>query len=196
MFTMLSYSYSSLSEATSIRLLRLLPHEDEAATIECQLFEFSLHTSDRGSYLYDALSYVWGGSAKPNMIRVNGHELMVTTNLHTALKHLRDRYFERVLWIDAICINQDSLLERGQQVKSMARIYGKANKVIVWLGEAADGSNQAMEELREVAGEELKKTPRNDSIDQAILAILKRPWFRRIWVSKMSPRQVVCPNMN
>jgi hypothetical protein len=35
----------------------------------------------------------------------------------------------------------------------MARIYAQANRVVVWLGEAADNSDQALEEIRVARGE-------------------------------------------
>jgi hypothetical protein len=38
------------------------------------------------------------------------------------------------LWIDAICINQDSLSERASQVRVMDRIYRQAMNVLIWLG--------------------------------------------------------------
>jgi hypothetical protein len=60
---MASYSYSPVERrdgADSIRLLCLLPNDDENAMIECQLFNFLLPSSDKGTHLYEALSYVWG----------------------------------------------------------------------------------------------------------------------------------------
>ncbi|KAI1348165.1 heterokaryon incompatibility protein-domain-containing protein [Xylaria sp. FL0043] len=38
------------------------------------------------------------------------------------------------VWIDAICINQDDLSERAQQVKMMRQIYQTASTVKIWLG--------------------------------------------------------------
>ncbi|KAH7153758.1 hypothetical protein DER46DRAFT_577590 [Fusarium sp. MPI-SDFR-AT-0072] len=43
----------------------------------------------------------------------------VTKNLHSALLHLRDPERERMLWVDALCINQDDPKERGEQVAKM-----------------------------------------------------------------------------
>ncbi|TVY50468.1 Heterokaryon incompatibility protein 6,OR allele [Lachnellula cervina] len=40
----------------------------------------------------------------------------------------------QVLWVDALCINQKDLEERSAQVRQMADIYGKAWRVVVWLG--------------------------------------------------------------
>ena len=39
-----------------------------------------------------------------------------------------------LIWIDAICINQEDLLERNAQVTLMFRIYGSAQQALVWLG--------------------------------------------------------------
>jgi len=48
--------------------------------------------------------------------------------------NLRDAREDRVLWIDAICIDQADVEERNRQVELMAYIFGRAKKVIVWLG--------------------------------------------------------------
>ncbi|KAF2188764.1 HET-domain-containing protein [Zopfia rhizophila CBS 207.26] len=177
------YHYSSLLPGPdSIRLLRLMPHEDDAARIQCELFDYSLHESGKGTHMFEALSYVWGDPDKPLFISIGEHDLPVTTNLHAALSRLRDRSFERIIWVDAICINQEDLQERSRQVQLVAKIYSKANRVIVWLGETADNSDRALEEIRIAADEEYTNSSNSETIQQAIFALLQRPWFRRIWV--------------
>lgn len=64
----------------------------------------------------------------------------------------------------------------------MAKIYCKANRVIVWLGEAAADSDQALKEIRVAADEESIRSSRNEGNQQAIFALLQRKWFQRIWV--------------
>ncbi|RMJ04826.1 hypothetical protein CDV36_014510 [Fusarium kuroshium] len=49
-----------------------------------------------------------------------------------ALKCLRNCSLDRIIWVDAICINQDDAEERGRQVQSMAKIYANASRVVVW----------------------------------------------------------------
>jgi len=137
-----------------------MPHENESSPIECELFHYSLQDSSRGIHLYDALSYVWGSSEKRRSIFINKHELAVTENLHAALSHLRDKNLERILWVDAICINQADIQERSYQVRSMGKIYSKGSRVIVWLGEAVDNSDQALEAIR-VAVENPVEDPAN-----------------------------------
>ncbi len=56
-------------------------------------------------------------------------------NLGLALKRLRHPEQSRVLWIDAVCINQDDIQERSQQVAMMGDIYKQASRVLTWIGE-------------------------------------------------------------
>lgn len=176
------YQYSQLLGSGNIRLLRLLPHGDKSAPLQCQLIDYPILELEEGPHMYEALSYVWGSSEKPHTICVNGNAMAITANLHEVLLRLRDRLIERILWIDAICIDQSNTIERGDQIRHMAEIYCKANRVIVWLGESADDSDRVLKSIRMAADEEVPRSS-DDNVDrQAILAMLKRPWFRRIWV--------------
>ncbi|KAF2629238.1 hypothetical protein BU25DRAFT_337558, partial [Macroventuria anomochaeta] len=68
---------------------------------------------------YETLSYVWGGPKVTVPITVHDHSFPVTSNLHSALQHLRHEDKEHVLWADALCINQDDKRERSSQVTDM-----------------------------------------------------------------------------
>jgi hypothetical protein len=136
--------------------------------------------------MYDALSYVWGNPDEKRSIFIHKHSFDVTVNLHAALSHLRNHSIERILWIDAICINQANQEEKQYQIQSMANIYGRANRVIVWLGEAAHDSDLALEEIRVSRDKKPTNSPDSERIQQAVLALLQRSWFRRIWVCEQS----------
>ncbi|KAK3363992.1 heterokaryon incompatibility protein-domain-containing protein, partial [Lasiosphaeria hispida] len=193
-----NFCHSPLLKQGNIRLLRLLPHKDTKAPIQCQLFEYPLQEPNRGAHLYDALSYVWGSEEDKQPIFIQSHDkgdgsstapstgnnrrLLVTANLHAVLSHIRDRLLERVMWIDAVCINQEDDDEKGLQVQSMAKVYAYANRVIVWLGEAASDSGEAFKALRKAAREQHARHSIERPTQQAILSLLKRPWFQRIWV--------------
>lgn len=148
--------------------------------------------------MYEALSYVWGSEEDQKSIYVrtddksndsspsssigNIRRLLVTANLHAALLHLRDGLFERIMWIDAICINQKDNVEKGQQVQFMAEIYANANRVIVWLGEASSDSGQVFETLRKAARGQDTQRAIDEPTQEAIFTLLERPWFQRVWV--------------
>lgn len=180
------YQYRALPPDT-IRVLCLLPDEDTDAPIRCRLVNHPLPRTARRCY-YDALSYVWGDLAKPQKIAVDAQYLLVTDNLHKAIYHLRDRYIERFVWIDAVCINQDDTREQEAQIRMMWRIYSLANRVIVWLGVAADQSDLAIEHICLTGTGKARRLLENDN-KQPICSLLQRPWFRRIWVSS---RNVLC----
>lgn len=173
--------YSPLPEGC-IRLLRLIPHQDKDAPIQCDLFNYPLLDSGEGIRPYDALSYAWGSSKKTRVISMDKHHISVTENLHIALSHLRDRFIERIIWVDAICINQSDIEERSHQVRFMTMIYAKASRVNVWLGEMEADSDQALEEIHRAAEEQSTKI--DQRFQDAIFKLLQRPWFKRMWVSK------------
>ena len=77
-----------------------------------------------------------------------------------------------MVWIDAICIDQENLEKRGRQVQLMAKIYSNALCVIVWLGEDVKGTNEALKDIRRAANKELIKSSRKEISLQAILCLL------------------------
>ncbi|KAM0175384.1 hypothetical protein ACHAPC_009627 [Botrytis cinerea] len=181
---MSSHLYSLLPEnGNNIRLLRLLPSEDEAAPLHCELCNYSLQRSSIRTHLYEALSYVWGDPKQTLSIYVDENQFQVTINLHAALLQLRDYSFERIIWVDAICIDQNNKEERKQQVQLMAKIYSSAHRVIVWLGEQTVEIQGALEDIQLAANnEELIEHSKKEIKQQQILNLLQNPWFQRIWV--------------
>lgn len=185
-FTMSQYCYSPLSPGTNmIRLLRLLPHANEITErleLRGEIFEYSLQDVGKRTHLYEALSYTWGGKESPCSIAIEEQKLRITTNLYEALVRLRDRSFERIIWIDAICINQEDKKEQAQQVQLMAMIYSKAHRVLVWLGEAADDTEGAFEDIQRAADEEFPQHSNERINENPIFNLLQRQWFQRVWV--------------
>ncbi|KAJ2990240.1 hypothetical protein NUW58_g3049 [Xylaria curta] len=189
-----AYRYRPLPGG-SIRLLQLMPHQDEYAPVQCHLVDFSLLDPGSGKrpHPYEALSYAWGSPEKPRLVYLETGYLAITENLHAALLRLRDHSFPRIIWADAICINQDDLKERGYQVQLMAMIYAKATRVVVWLEEVVDISlpfhgetitngDRALEAICAAAEGQSADFLEDETSQKAILALFQRSWFRRIWV--------------
>lgn len=101
---------------------------------------------------YEALSYVWGDPPSTVDIDVNGQLVKVRENLKDALLALRLSNTERVMWIDALCINQDDIKERSAQVSRMPEIYQRAIRTISWLGTADTAALDAMDTLERLGG--------------------------------------------
>ncbi|OCK95111.1 HET-domain-containing protein, partial [Cenococcum geophilum 1.58] len=112
-----------------IRLLTIHPGRwnDE---IKCSLHVVNLFNCRA----YEALSYAWGDPLPTYDILLNEKAFSVARNLGRALHSLRSTTEPRTLWIDAICIDQNDLGERGSQVMIMRNIFSRAHRVVVWLG--------------------------------------------------------------
>ncbi|KAF9768561.1 hypothetical protein IL306_014160 [Fusarium sp. DS 682] len=176
------YEYSALRDDKHIRLLRLSPSSNRADRLQARLFEYPFPEIGEQTHLYEALSYTWGPPSKSHSIWIEDKELLITANCHAALQQLRDRFIERILWVDAICINQGSKEERAKQVQLMAEVYCKARQVIVWLGEATHDSADAIEKIRAAARNDEISARKGDVIPESVTALLNRPWFRRVWI--------------
>ena len=146
---------------------------------------------------YEALSYCWGSDEQPkHTIWINGHPFVVLSNLYAALKQLCKPTSTRILWLDAICINQvgdEGRVEKNTQIPLMSRIYHQATSVIVWLGTAEHDSNEILDIITQQNVEAMQI--RKFATDFGRL--LKRPWFRRTWivqefVLRKTPPQIVC----
>lgn len=136
-----TFNYEPLNkDIEEIRLIALQPCTSPTDAIECKIIKATL--SDRPQY--EALSYMWGPEADPQVIKIDGKKHQIRYNLWLTLKQLRLTGEERVLWIDAICINQDDVKERNHQVSFMSSLYSKAHCVIAWLGPETETSHEAI----------------------------------------------------
>ncbi|KAJ4109647.1 hypothetical protein NW768_012083 [Fusarium equiseti] len=184
---------------------------------------------------FEAISYAWGDASDTDQIDIadGSHlpspdlqskeltdafttfessprgTLLIGRNLAAALRHLRLESKPRLLWADAICINQQDLDERASQVLRMGDIFSQARRVIVWLGPQASNSDLAIGSLNwmglqcDVSDEEsnarlhsvLLEHDHHPSLSnpsvpfpfsaeewQAIADLLTRSWFQRLWV--------------
>jgi hypothetical protein len=187
--------------------------------LQTNQYEFRLLTFDTGASMsnihcklksapidkapvYSALSYTWGDPSVTHTIFVNGQQLQVTSNLYNALYNFRDLYPRIRLWADAVCIDQNNLEEKGQQIQLMQKIFSRAIETLVWLGIEEDESSKAFD-LIELCSKRYTSrcsVPPSNSIVfdfghwgppsswkakeefVALERFLARPWWYRIWV--------------
>jgi len=168
---MAHYQYTSLGDE-KIRILRLLPGDPSAPQLEVEILSRTLSNSkttpSTASNIpsaelpdFDALSYCWNPksntirhSTQKHELRVrnsnnNGTALLIGASLHSLLLRLRLPNSDRLLWADAVCINQADEQEKARQIKLMPKIYSTARKVIVDLGEDDDGAGAEAVDLLE-----------------------------------------------
>ncbi|KAL8771407.1 MAG: hypothetical protein Q9209_003075 [Squamulea sp. 1 TL-2023] len=172
-----------------IRLL-IISSGPSSDAIDCHLTQVSL--GDEPSY--EALSYTWGTLQCTSTISLNGTDFQVTPNLESALRKLRLANEDRIIWIDAICIDQANTTEKNKQVQQMRRIYQNAWRVVIWLGSEADDSNIAMAAVERMGGSfdpaimrledacDVPDVPVSDPAWHALGKLFRRSWYKRIWI--------------
>lgn len=224
---MRDYQYQPLQQG-EIRLLRLDPvHSAEqplsGSIIHHLLTNPTYRPGKDGQPLYlerpqsyEAISYHWGSDPRtPHRLLIDdggggGPSLIrLTASLHAVLRRLALPDRQRVLWADAICINQVSSREnkeKGEQIQLMPDIYRVAARVQIYLGPASaaddvpaaldllgtiadyseylDNSQHAAGEVGTLLAQRrgLVLPPPADRRWPALRAFLRRPWFRRAWV--------------
>ncbi|RFU26979.1 hypothetical protein B7463_g9376, partial [Scytalidium lignicola] len=198
--------YHNLPSTDHIRILRL--HSGEpGAPLSAELVSTPFEEA-KGTY--EALSYTWGTDEATEQLHCENSIIWLRPNLASALRRLRLASGIRNLWIDYLCINQENAKERGEQMKFMHKIYGRASQVITWIGEQDETSNMVMDyiskldpilSLLEFDNWKKSWTVRNleahllerddETWTKAVSQFLSRSWFRRVWVQQEA---AVCRN--
>ena len=106
----MTYQYQALEQIDSFRLLRLTPSEDSMAELYCELVTSRLALAPD----FEALSYTWDHNVFPVTLHTSSGVLNITENLAVALRRPRLWGRHRMLWVDAVCINQGLIPERNQ----------------------------------------------------------------------------------
>lgn len=211
----MAYQYQGLKESEKeIRLIRLADgcSVEGCETIQCLLEPCSLNTSQPLPFV--AISYCWGVSTERRMIDVGGMKLNIPASAEEVLRFaLRVEGGSSYIWIDAICIDQSNLSERNHQVALMGMLYSKAARVLVWLGNAFAGIEQALQSIHSIIRQCQKVTSNGALLDEtlwggisaqkhylysddglpydcdwlALEELFASRWFRRMW-----PIQEVC----
>ncbi|CAE7206224.1 hypothetical protein P3342_011437 [Pyrenophora teres f. teres] len=171
------FRYRPLNQADGedFRLLCLYPGEWHEP-VRCDL----LHSNIDAEIEYEAVSYSWASEEGDDSLsqRIScayiGEEqtadLLVTSNCASALRRLRLASNERMLWIDAICIDQANTQERNHHVELIAKIYSSASQVLVYLGE---------EDLGFASQSLWLDSERRQS---ALKRLFSKRWVSRVWV--------------
>ena len=190
--------YRRLWAAGYTRLMHLEPALISSTPIRFSFQHNHLLGSDTH---YEAVSYTWGEPKLTYPLFVDDDTcIMATSNLDRALRRLRHPTETRVLWVDAICINQSDDGEKAKQIPLMARIFRGASRVLGWL----DGGWEEERGMRML--NELSRKPRGVRSEHELWQVstkyvsesewkqeffrdtlfvrrfLNLAWFSRLWI--------------
>jgi hypothetical protein len=182
------YNYTTLNTPHSFRLLRF----DTSSVISDGIC-FTIEEYDRTNPdcpAYTALSYAWGDASVKEQIKLDGIPIPITANLHEALAHLKEMFPDIIIWIDAVCIDQDDPQERGHQVAQMGKIYSNAENVISWLGPGSEEIGRLFSVVESIYRTHPPGTPftfpanaYNNSEHQAAFDdFVSRKYWTRLWI--------------
>jgi ankyrin repeat protein len=192
-----TFTYSPLHpQAGGFRLLRL--KKGIGQHIEGDIIHANLKDQERQ---YEAVSYTWGQSEKVAVVNIGDKQLRITPNLNLILRDLRLPEADRMLWIDAICINQNDNNDRAYQVQQMKYVFGHAIRVLFCVGRPTDATNFLMDSLQDMPGQTLPDVQHLISIwrdkqsrlekkhcdprqrqREGLEYVLGQPWFSRVWI--------------
>ena len=195
---------SSSTQRPRFRLLELHPGHG-IDPVKTHLHEVSL-TEDLG---YEAVSYCWGHPEDVKLITCNGQQLFVPRRLEVALRNIRHDDRPRMLWADAICINQSNVAEKESQVQLMRTIFSNAERTLIYLGDEEEKQAQNISKFavwsiklgltvfrRRVnpltspripvwdieRGQYHILEPFSSHFYLELIGMLRMPWFQRAWV--------------
>jgi len=214
---MSAYQYSPCSTPTSIRLLAVSGTQDAPAY---EIEEVDLAAKPR----FEALSYTWtdyddqepdpivGDTNTYSSIPITGAgSLRITVHLARILHHIHGLLVQPEssgkIWIDQIAVNQHDLDERGHQVSLMSRIYGQAERTLMWIGISTEHTPVLLGLIKELGDlpplDILWTDAMHKDLESRLLTVfsreneagfgtaqyvqalnwaLGRPYFRRAWI--------------
>ncbi|KAL9564778.1 hypothetical protein ACKAV7_011230 [Fusarium commune] len=190
-----------------IQLLTLIPSKDKDADIHCNI-SHAVPNTPSGNPVYEALSYVWGEPDFSEPIILNDHTFFITPILKYILSCLRRRYDQqRVLWVDAICIDQyregvyrlltDSQCMLGAAFRepTLWRWLWVMQELILapWLTLMSRDSELSWDVLKNL----FKAEPYFDAIHmgRAHLAVTKNQHKSTSWVTEYDSKRQLCEPM-
>lgn len=185
------YSNCPLPEGgRSIRVIEFL--DGGTGRLEARFVKHDL--SDTGALQFTALSYVWGKArspADPWFIHVDGVKVPIGHNLFNHLSDIQSDKDTQLMWIDAVCIDQENDTEKSQQVALMADIYSRAYRVLIHLGDAVSYTRpfaefinrlyRAKESFSDVIG---RLHLDGDEVLRGYSDVCCRSWWNRVWVQQ------------
>ncbi|XEV05057.1 hypothetical protein FSHL1_010344 [Fusarium sambucinum] len=179
--------YTRRLDDTEFRVLSISPAIDEDCPIHAVLGDYQIDSCPE----YETVSYCWGGEDgdarqnRPVYVGDYWDVLLQTKNCWSMLQYIRLESHTRLIWIDAICINQNDNLEKETQVPLMGRIYWRCLRAIIYLGEDVVKPKGLFPTKGRLYPKRYDFTEFEDLIPNSIMGreqIFELEYFQRLWV--------------
>ncbi|KZM20137.1 hypothetical protein ST47_g8701 [Ascochyta rabiei] len=193
------YIYRPLC-SEQFRLFTLFPAADTQDPLRGMICSHSIKVG----VPYESVSYTWGSDAQTmHSISMPDGELQVRDSLKTVLTRLRKKEGSVVLWIDAICIDQENPHEKTHQIRKLPQIFQRATCTLAVIS-TEEKYHAAMETLMQIRGnavygydserwpDNLAKIPASwagkdmppitEDVWDSVVQFFKVAWFQRAWI--------------
>ena len=155
--------------------------------------DLKMLTLTAASNTYHALSYTSKQLRNMDIVCIGRWSIAVTPRVHDALielfKYGQSRGRELLLWVDDICLDQEDIREKNEQMALIPDIYSNALETFVYLGRSTQETDLAIqaardhpEEITTLEGLQDQQDVRSQRILAGTQDLLSRPWFERLWV--------------
>lgn len=190
-FSLNAHIYPNSLDAKQIRLVCLTstPDADHPLHVTLEVYDHDNRPE------YEAVSYMWGGEdgnsvpCHPIYIGPYWDVLLQTANCYSMLEFVRPWRGIRMLWIDALCINQSDLEEREKQVGKMLQIYEECTRVVVYLGPdvalktSRFPSYKPLDQIDLTFEQRIVDSPADSATTTlSMKELLERAYFSRVWM--------------
>jgi hypothetical protein len=192
------YTYPSLLPRTHIRLLTISRTTPNGSLLG-DLASYPLPPLVSYPPFFVAISWTWPPPPLVNsaVLDLGDSHLHISERLNSLIHDLFpiDGSPATVrIWIDAVCINQGSNVEKGTHVPLMHRVYGMAVSCVAWLGEKQTGFGDAVIDaksayaaikmLNDMTEEDPQSGDSNRDMPfwRALGNFCDRDWWYRTWI--------------
>ncbi|CEI68165.1 hypothetical protein FVEN_g12234 [Fusarium venenatum] len=184
---------------TEFRILNISPSLDERCPIHAVLGDYQIDSCPE----YETVSYCWGGEDgdtrqnRPIFIGDYWDVLLQTRNCWSMVQYIRLESQNRLIWVDAICINQCDHLEKETQVPLMGQIYWRCLRTIIYLGEEVVKPKGLFPTKGRLYPKRHDFTEFEDLIPKSLMSreqLFELHYFQRVWVIQeviLSPLVVI-----
>ncbi|KAF2687985.1 hypothetical protein K458DRAFT_332531, partial [Lentithecium fluviatile CBS 122367] len=181
------YGEALKSDEFRLACLSAVPNKDAPIHVTLEVYNDDDHPE------YECASYTWGGEdgdstlCCPIYVGSYWDVLLQTKNCSSLLRFMTPWRGIRLVWVDALCINQESLVERAVQVAKMKSLYQECSRVIVYLGEdmVTDSECFPKPQSLDSLGQMHPLFPQHHPLHELHLGpteILSQRYFSRLWV--------------
>ncbi|CAG9988245.1 unnamed protein product [Clonostachys byssicola] len=204
--------YGSTLGSNEFRLVCLKALGGQNQQSSRKFVHLSLETYEHDSCPeYETVSYTWAGEdgngtlTRPVYVGPYWDILFATKNCWEMLQYLRPWRGIRMVWIDAVCINQYNTKERDEQVAKMGKIYTECSRAVLWLGydvvqpSRTHASRHRLYDLESALIAPVDPSGAHENQPSLHLGhLLTRRYFKRVWVIQelILSRRVIIPIHN